>query len=113
MIWKDLKNIEVNEDEWYKEATRSRTGWRAKCKLGMERQADTQVAQLLAAAREIKCEVCSRKFRRESDRKRHKCLKERSLPVNEQRGAAQCQSYNRSFRSRDGLAVHTCRPPGS
>ena len=57
----------------------------------MERQAEAQVAQSLTAAREIKCKVCSRKFRRESDRKRHKCLKERSLPVSKQRGAAQCQ----------------------
>ena len=68
---------------------------------------------VLAAAREIKCEVCSRKFRRENNRKRHKYLKDRSLPVNKQKGAAQCQSCNRWFRSRGGLAVHTCRPPGS
>ena len=70
MIRKDLKDIEVNEDEWYEEATRSRAGWRATCKLGMERQEEAQVAQSLVAAREIKCEVCSRTFRRESDRKR-------------------------------------------
>ena len=35
VIRKDLKDIEVNEDEWYEEATRSRPGWRATCKLGM------------------------------------------------------------------------------
>ena len=28
MIRKDLRDIEVKEDEWYEEATRSRAGWR-------------------------------------------------------------------------------------
>ena len=44
VIRKDLKDIEVNEDELY-EATRSRAGWRAMCRLGMDRQAEAQVAQ--------------------------------------------------------------------
>ena len=44
MIRKDLKDIEVNEDKLY-EATRSRAGWRAMCRLGMDRQAEAQVAQ--------------------------------------------------------------------
>ena len=113
MIRKDLRDIEVKEDEWYEEATRSRAGWRDTCRLGMERHTEAQVAQSSAAAREVECEVCSRKFRRESDKKRHKCLSERNKPVSEQRGAAQCQTCRKWFRSRGGLAVHTCRPPGS
>ena len=39
MIRKDLKDIEIKEEEWYEEATRSRPGWRAICRLGMERLA--------------------------------------------------------------------------
>ena len=103
----------MKEDEWYEEATRSRAGWRDTCRLGMERHTDAQVTLSSAAAREVECEVCSRKFRRESDKKRHKCLSERNKPVSEQRGAAQCQTCRKWFRSRGGLAVHTCRPPGS
>ena len=113
MIRKDLRDIEVKEDEWYEEATRSRAGWRDTCRLGMERHTEAQVAQSSAAAREVECEVCSRKFRRESEKKRHKCLSERNKPVSEQRGGAQCQTCRKWFRSRGGLAVHTCRPPGS
>ncbi len=37
---------------------------------------------------EVECVVCSRRFRRESDRKRHKCIEERQKPISEQRGAA-------------------------
>ena len=113
MSRKDLKDIKMNEKKWYEEATRSRAGWRAAFKQEMGRQVEAQNAQSLAAAREIKCEVCSRKFRRENNRKRHKYLKERSLPVSKQKGAAQCQLCNRWFRSRGGLAVHTYRPSGS
>ena len=50
------------------------------------------------------------KFRRESDRKRHKCVAERRKPISEQHGAIQCTACSRWFRSRGGLAVHTCRP---
>ncbi len=52
----------------------------------MERHAE--VGQPSAAAKEVDCEVCSTKFRRESDKKRHKCLSERNKPVSEQRSAA-------------------------
>ena len=31
VIRKDLTYIGVNEDRWYEEATRSRTGWKAVC----------------------------------------------------------------------------------
>ncbi len=88
MIRKDLKDTEVKEDERYEEATRSRANWRATCRLGMERHAEDQVGQSSAAATEVECEVCSTKFRRESDKERHKCLSERNKPVSEQRGAA-------------------------
>ena len=56
------------------------------------------------------CEVCSRRFSRECDRKRHKCAAERQKPVSEQRGAAQCLQCLKWFRSRGGLALHRCVP---
>ena len=105
--------IEVKEDEWYAEATRSRAGWKTMCELGLQRRGETQAqaVERARAVREVECSVCSRKFRKESDKKRHKCLEERSKPVCEQRGAIQCANCRRWFRSRGGLAVHRCRPP--
>ena len=69
-----------------------------------------QTAQALVAARDVVCETCARKFRREGGKKRHKCVDERRKPVNEQHGAVQCQFCQEWFRSRGRLAVHTCRP---
>ena len=40
------------------------------------------------AGRDVVCEVCSRSFRREGDKKRPKCVAERQKPVSEQRGAS-------------------------
>ena len=113
VVKKDLNVIEVEEDEWYAEATRSRAGWKTMCGLGLQRCGETQAqaVERACAVREVECSVCSRKFRKESDKKRHKCLEERSKPVCEQRGAIQCANCRRWFRSRGGLAVHRCRPP--
>lgn len=81
---KDLKGVRINEEEWYEEARRSRTGWRAMCRLGMEEMAETrQLNRQAAAMRDVECKVCGRKFRRESDKKRHKCVEERRKPVHE------------------------------
>ena len=86
-------------------------------KLAGERSAERELrhsevsrVQAPAAAREVVCEVCSRTFSREGDKKRHKCLNERSKPVCAQTGAVQCQIRGRWFKSRGGLAVHNCRP---
>jgi len=57
----------------------------------------------------VMCSECGRSFRRESDKARHKCLSGRAKPVREQAGAVQCERCERWFRSRGGLAVHTCR----
>ena len=48
-------------------------------------------------------------FRREGDRKRHKCVSEEQKPVSEQRGAVQCPTCVRWFHICGGLAVHKCR----
>ncbi len=46
------------------------------------------VAESSLGVCEVECVVCSRRFRRESDRRRHKCIEERQKPISEQRGAA-------------------------
>ena len=110
VIRKDLKDIEVDEDEWYEEAVRSRPGWRAMCRLGMENRAEVQAATQASGVvdRDVVWEECGRTFRRESDKKRHKCRSEREKPVWEQRGATQCLVCSRWFRSKGGMAVHRC-----
>ena len=112
MMRKDLKDIEVPEERWYDEAVRSRAGWRALCRDGIERCRESQGLAIRAAvtARDVVCRMCSKKFRRESDKARHKCVDERRKPENEQQGSVQCQECLRWFRSRGGLAVHRCVP---
>ena len=71
-------------------------------------QDDIQAAQGQPPANNVVCEMCSRKFRGESNKKRHKCLVEGQKPVNEQKGTVQCQVCLRWFKSKGGLAVHRC-----
>ena len=59
-------------------------------------------------ARSVSCDLCHRDFSRPSDLARHKCIQERSLPVQNQRGAVQCSACQRWFRSKGGRAVHSC-----
>ena len=54
--------------------------------------------------------MCSRTFRREQDKARHKCIEERLKPVHQQQGALQCAVCERWFRSKGGLAVNNCNP---
>ena len=95
------------ENEWYEETRRSRAGWRALYRLGMENCRDEQSMQDSMGTRDVMCTVCLRNFRRESDQKRHKCVDERSKPVWEQQGAAQCQQCHRWFKNKGRLAVHS------
>ena len=111
VIRKDLSEMEIKEEEWFEKATSSRAEWRS-----TYRQARTNLPYdqpLLARTTvnlQVQCPQCHRMFRRESGRKRHKCLAERQKPVSEQVGAAQCTSCRKWFRSRGGMAVHRCRP---
>ena len=61
------------------------------------------------AAPSIECGIRHRHFRRSCDIARRKCLPERQLPLCQQRGATQCQTCDRWFASKGGLARHTCR----
>ena len=109
-ICRDLKAIGVPELGWYREATLSRRGWHTTYSFGMEAVLDQQEVQEPAhQLNRVNCDVCGRSFRRESDRKRHKCIEERLKPVWEQQDAVQCRTCQRWFRSRGGLSVHRCR----
>ena len=68
-----------------------REGWRARCSLRIERNTKAEILQR-DNAQEVKCDVFSRKFRREGDINRHKCLDERSKPIREQKGATHAVS---------------------
>ena len=56
----------------------------------------------------VHCSVCQRTFNRPGDFKRHKCLAERSLPIEEQQGAIHCTKCQRWFHSKGGFTVHKC-----
>ena len=112
LIRKDLKEIKVPEESWYDVATTSRSRWRVTYMDGLEEFSTTNESCARFVERppdNYLCEQCNRSFRRESDRKRHKCLSERQKPVSLQRGAVQCPTCTRWLRSRGGLAVHRCR----
>ena len=111
VIRKDLRAIKVSEEKWYDEASVSRSRWQNTYKGGLKSLTASDNAEAQEhAVNQIKCDECNRTFRRESDRKRHKCISERQKPVSEQRGAVQCTTCTQWFRSRGGLSVHRCRP---
>ena len=98
MIRKDLKEIKVPEDEWYEAATTSRQRWRATYSEGLERlSASDDHGATEQTTNMIKCDECGRFFRRESDKKRHKCISERQKPVSEQRGPPNAQCAKDGF----------------
>ena len=108
---RDLRAMSVSEEKWYDEATVSSARWRSTCREGLKNLTTVIGDQETQdnPANQIKCDECGRSFRRESDKKRHKCISERQKPISEQRGAVQCTQCNRWFRSRGGLSVHHCR----
>ena len=71
-------------------------------KLGLESHQEAEAALARVTVIDVVCEVCSGKFRREIDKKRLKCVSERQKPVNEQSGAAQCQSALGGSRAKEG-----------
>ena len=101
-IRKDLKAVIVPESEWYDEATLSRGGWHAMGCRYIQR-ANSSSHSRMATNQPSMCGVRRVQFRRESDKKRHKCAMERAKPVQEQCGAMQCMTCQRWFRSRGGL----------
>ena len=56
-------------------------------------------------AHRVQCLLCMRSFRREGDKKRHKCISERQKPIREQQGGSQCLIWlwvmvSKSWRTR-------------
>ena len=107
----DLRKAGIEEDQWFDLANSSRARWRAAYQDVFEVDQEMSGPHQPVSPR-IYCPVCNRRFRREGDRKRHKCTAERQKPVCEQVGAVQCDVCSRWFRSRGGLAVHRCGPSG-
>ena len=107
LVKKDLKAVRVGGD-WYS-VSQDRGQWRSAWSQNLaEHQAAEQRGRLWGE-KNVLCDVCGRRFRREGDKARHKCAAERRRPVCEQEGAVQCGECRRWFRSRGGLAVHRCR----
>ena len=80
VIRNDLRNVGVREDEWYMEASSSRAGWRAVCQERTTRD-DQGEAGVEQPTCQVQCQQCKRCFRREGDKKRHKCVAERQKPI--------------------------------
>ncbi len=92
MVKENLQQIGV-KDEWYKLAT-SRDGWRSRCREGVRRQLESRAAAAArsrsSVGREAWCALCNRRFRREADKKKHKCADKRKKPLSQQKGAVKC-----------------------
>ena len=110
MIRQDLKALGISETEWYKH-TSQRDCWRTIYRKGLTDQCSQQQLRSSQPQSQVTCEGCGRSFCRAGDKARHKCIDERRKPVHEQRGAVQCSSCSRWFRSRGGLSVHRCETP--
>ncbi len=113
MVKEDLQQIGV-KDEWCKLTTISRDGWRSRCREGVRRRLESRAAAARSRSsvgRGVWSGLCNRRFRREVDKKRHKCADEKKKPLSQQKGAVKC-TCNRWFGSRGGLAVHRCRSDG-
>ena len=103
--WKDLMARYLETcgcREWYR-AAEDRRRWREEVV-----QSSPPVAPVVCS---VVCAGCQRLFRRESDRKRHKCSDVRALPIHQQPGAVQCGICNRWFAAAGGLARHRCDAP--
>ena len=66
----------------------SQTEWSDPCRLGLEMQAEARSAWTVPSDEvgKVRCALCFRTFRRETDWKQHNCLDEWGKPMHEQRG---------------------------
>ena len=67
----------------------SRAACRATYQLVVNNYSESRAANTTGCRHEVVCQECSRKFKRESARKRHKCIAERQKPIQQQRGVGQ------------------------
>ena len=98
----DLTPLEVGVGSWF-EVVQSRKMWYELYSKGVSEYQYQQEQETGS----VECSVCGRSFRRGADKARHKCTRERMLPVSQQSGSVQYPHCNRWFRSK-GLAVHRC-----
>ena len=76
-----------------------RGNWRSAWSQHIAEHQEAQHRGHLRGERNVLCNVCGRKFRRESDKACHKCTAERRRPVCKQEGAVQCEECRRWFRA--------------
>lgn len=74
VIRRDLIAITVSGSGWYERAARSMLDGKQECREGIKRCCVAETVQVSMVVREVLCNVCSRKFRRDSNKKRHKCV---------------------------------------
>ena len=82
VVCKDLKDINVGEDEWYELASSHRPTWRSLYRDGCDRYRDGchETNNLVEQARRVvHCTKCNRFFRRESDMKRNQSQSNKEL----------------------------------
>ena len=84
MTKKDVKAMEIGED-WYNVA-QDRGKWRSAWSQNLAEHQAAQQRGRLRGEKNVLCDVCGRRFRRESDKARHKCAAERRRPVCEREG---------------------------
>ena len=104
MIRQDLKDLGISESEWYKLASQ-RDCWRTIYRKGIEDQCHQQQLRSSQPQSHVLCEECGRSFHRAGDKARHKCIAERQKPCHEQRGAVQCSTCSRWFRSQGAVST--------
>ena len=77
----------------------------------VDRTNDGQVVELPLTA-VVTCDVCSCCFRRDADKKRHKCITEHNKPVHEQKGPYNAQHVTNDSGAKEDLqsthAGHEC-----
>ena len=94
MMRRDFKDIKVSEEEWYDEAVRSRARWSTLCRDGLERWGERMGTCAPVAVRDVMCEVCSRIFRRQSDKARHECMEKKET----YKGRTGCNPMSKLFQ---------------
>ena len=107
MAKKDLKAVQVGDD-WYSVA-QNRGKWRSAWSQNLAEHQTRKQRERLTGEKNVLCDVCGRRFRRESDKARHKYEAERRRPICKQEGAVQCGECRWWFHSRGGLPVHRCK----
>ena len=107
IIRKDLNDLKIPESCWYMYdlANKSRSAWKDHYHACLE--TSSPVSSGNVDLQTVVCPECHRGYRRISDLKRHKCIGERVKPIHEQKGAIECQTCTKYFRSKGGYMHYT------